>query len=153
MTQLAQNTEIGENIASATITGMTRGADGTLTPGTSHSLLPVLENINETGETETDRASITASPSKNSTGIESGTDLEITGFILRNDFVATPLNWARNTWDNFRYAEVVWEIANITSTYVGLVKSFKQTMNGKTHVKFEMTLEHVDIGGTNPVRS
>jgi len=153
MTMQLQNLEIGENIGSATITGLTRNADGTLTAGTTYSLMVVLENINPTFENTTDSGSITPSSFKNNTKLESGVDLDLSGWILKNDSVATPSNRVRYIKNNYDYAQVVWSQAGVLSTYVGLIQRYKPIMNAKSFVKFEMNLIAVDIGGPNLIES
>jgi hypothetical protein len=153
MPQLAQNLEIGENIGSATIAGCTRAADGTLTVGTIYTLLTVLDTLNPMQSNDTERASVTASPYRNNIKIESGTDYEITGKILKNDSVASATNRVRQITQNFDYVQIVHNQAGVIWTYYGLIENFKPTMNGKGALTFSCNLLMVDIGGPNPVQS
>lgn len=153
MTMQLQNTEIGENIGSGTMAGLTRNADGTLTLGTTYPLLTTLENINPSFENTIDGGSITASPFKNNTKIESGVNCEVTGWILKNDSVATPTNRLRFLIQNFDYLQFTWTQAGVVNTYAGLVENYKPIMNGKTFLKYSLSMVTIDIGGPNLVQS
>jgi len=150
---LAQNLDLGANIGSATIAGVTRAIDGTLTVGTTHTLLTVLESINPVYENRTEEASITPSGFGNNVKLESAVNYSITGFILKNGSVSTPTNWVNAIVQNFDYAQVVHGQSGIINTYVGLIQNYRPIMEGKNALKFECNLLMVDIGGPNPVQS
>jgi hypothetical protein len=152
MAGLAQNLYLGVNIGTATLTPCTRAGDGTLTVGTSFSLLLVIENINMKRSFELEKASITASPFMNHVKTETGTDYELTGYILKND-AAGAVNGMSETYDNFDYVKLVHNRAGRVFTYYGLWENYEETMSGKNAVKFSASLKMIDIGSPNPLLS
>jgi len=152
MTALAQNFELGENIGTLTITPQTRAADGTLTNGTSWSMLGVLTSFKERRQISLDDSSITPSAYENNTPYQSGTSYDISGKIMRNDATGT-INKTGEIFDSFSYVKMVRVRAGRTTTFWGTFENYEEDAPDKKSINFSTTLRMIDIGGPNPVYS
>src|SRR5882724_6296865 len=158
LSNLTPNPALGRSTGTMTVAGVTltasTGATGvTLSPGTARSVLTQFKTWKNTYSNETENISATSSRNKNMVITESGTDIEITGFLFANDSVSTPSNYLTSIINSFDYIQYVATYAGRTWTGYGVIKGYDENIDGKGAINFTLNLEAVDPGSANPVMS
>jgi len=148
------NIAMGKDVTAGTLVGMTKGATGLLTAsGSPVSILAWYENINPSRKRGMAQPSPTFSPYDNNVPTSSGTDFDITGYVMENDVAGTPTNVVSDLFDAFDYVKLVYTRAGRVITYIGTPSGYKEIQREKNEIKFEFNLLMVDIGGPNPAYS
>ena len=145
---------LAKNMSVITLTGCTVAADGTITVGTSRSVLGVIRTDDMEFRSTTEELSVSSSGQDNYIRLSYGPYYDFEGLIKANDAQATQtINSARYISENFETVQLVRTMFGVTRTIYGLVKMYKEGVKDKGGLPFSFSLEPVDIGAANPAIS
>lgn len=128
-------------------------ADGTISNnGSAINVIAYYKTLKLTQKNALEEHSGTSLRGENNIILSSATDLEFTGYVLKNDTsgAANLIAEAAQANDQFR---VSWTRSLRVWTYVGVLETYEETVEGKSAIMFNVTLKPVNIGSSNPVLS
>lgn len=148
------NAALGRQSGSFTAASASPDASGVFTIGTGKSVTGQLLEFDETQENETEDMSATTSRPQNDVIISTRASVRMRGFLNAGDSVATPTNPVWGLAQSYGYLQVAGTWAGRSFSFIGVVKSYKETISGKGKIEWEIEFGMVDLGSTaNPTWS
>lgn len=147
------NPALGRSSGAFTIAGCTVGATGIVTVGTIRTITGQITEWEMTETNEVENISPSTSRNANEVITETMNSLSFGGFLFAGDSVATPTNWPWAIGQSFDYIQCVGSWAGRTFTFIGVMKSYNESIGSKGKIPFKMEVGFPDIGAANPAFS
>lgn len=151
--QLLTFAQGSEDVGTITLAGVTIDGSGVGTAGSSKTIFGYLSTIKNSYEATTEEVSAVTSDVDNNIKLSGGTSYDITTLLKYGDSVGSPVNAPRDLTGGFDYLELIYQLAGVTWTYVGLVKNYVEDVVDKGRIPASFQLIMVDIGSANPAMS
>lgn len=145
------NFQLGRNWATCTIQALTVAANGTITTASASSILTQIKSCRNTYKNTLQEVSATTSRRENNVVESSANTVELVGWLIANDSVATPTNLLTNYVNlGYDYFGYILKYAGVTYTGMGILESYEDGVQNKGGQEFTMSLNYIDPGTTNP---